>query len=658
MAELYGWAGRILRVNLSTGMISNVDTTKYVPKYIGGRGVADRIAWEEVPFENGVGPFDEENKIIFMVGPLSGTLAPSNGKTFAATISPRSYPVPLFTRSVLGGIFGPELKYAGYDGIIVEGKAEKPVYLWINDGVVELKDAEDLWGNGTYATQMKLKNIHGKDAQVMCIGQAGENLVRIATIQHGASHSMGQVGFGAVMGSKNLKAIAVRGTGSVKVPDPEAFFDLWKEIRPQCAQGWWTVWDAEPITDPAKRVKRHGGSPSCTFACSAPCGGGYYKDLSRTFGAGIATGTPLCNERQWYGSPDNADKVRYEGDDIKVFRNPGWDDATANELREHNADLGICTWNLRTFAPYIINCVKSGIDSLQGYPLDYKSAKWWYDFWTDIAYRRGLGDVFAEGLRRAADILGVEKDTAEFMEFAWGQPAHRDSRQNDSHPDPGYFVMALQWAMDSRDPYNSHHCYSLVQGYINKYNDGEEPRMKDAALTLYGNEKAFDRGDYEGKAEAAVFSTKRSCVKDSLFLCDWIFPRLLRVFKTQEEFDAAADISGDTTMEVRLFNAATGLNWSEDELDYAGQRIETIERAIHAIQGRTRAWDEGVIPHFEYPDRIDGTRLDAAKFRGTMDKYYEAMGWDKATGWPTRATLEEMGLNDVADKLASLGKLP
>ena len=214
MSEVYGWTGKILRINLSSGETSTIDTMKYVPDFIGGVGIASRIAWEEL--SPGVDAFDPENLLFIMVGPLTGTLASGAGRVEVLGIAPQQHP-PILSRSGMGGHWGAELKYAGYDGVIVEGKAENPVYVWIDDGQVEILDASSLWGRGTYGITTALRAIHGKRTRVISCGQAGERLSRIAVIQTETGNAAGQGGYGAVMGSKNLKAIAVRGTKGVKI---------------------------------------------------------------------------------------------------------------------------------------------------------------------------------------------------------------------------------------------------------------------------------------------------------------------------------------------------------------------------------------------------------------------------------------------------------
>ncbi|MBC7238201.1 MAG: aldehyde ferredoxin oxidoreductase, partial [Chloroflexi bacterium] len=180
MSLRYGWAGRILRVDLSSGRIETLDTGDYVPQFVGGLGVAAKIAWDEL--SPGVQAFDAASPLFLMVGPLTGTLASGAGRVVVAGIAPQQKP-SVFSRSGIGGHWGAELKYAGFDGIVIVGRSATPVYLWIEDGQVEIRDAQDLWGHGTFAATHVLRQRHGLKTRVLSCGQAGENLCRIACLQ-------------------------------------------------------------------------------------------------------------------------------------------------------------------------------------------------------------------------------------------------------------------------------------------------------------------------------------------------------------------------------------------------------------------------------------------------------------------------------------------
>lgn len=215
---LYGYCGKIARINLSTGEISTLDTYKYVPDYIGGRMVINRIFWDEVPI--GTGAFDENNKFIYMNGPTTGTGIPASGRSAACCIGAANNPEQ-FCWGNIGGWFATELKYAGYDGFIIEGKSNAPVYIKIEDDKIEILPADDLWGMRVHQAQSALEEKYGHHFKSMVIGPAGENLVRIASITTSNDSVLAKGGFGAVWGSKKLKAITVHGTGIVAPADIE-----------------------------------------------------------------------------------------------------------------------------------------------------------------------------------------------------------------------------------------------------------------------------------------------------------------------------------------------------------------------------------------------------------------------------------------------------
>ncbi|MBA4422272.1 MAG: aldehyde ferredoxin oxidoreductase, partial [Syntrophus sp. (in: bacteria)] len=216
---MYGWIGTILRVNLTAGSFKKEALDpELARKYIGARGLGSRILSDEI--DPRIDPLSPDNKLIFASGPLSGTNAPSAGHFNVVTKGPLGGTI---AASSSGGVFGPMMKYAGYDLIIVEGKAKKPVYLWINDASVEIRDASAIWGKIVPETTEAIRAATDEEASVACIGPAGERLVLFANIMNECNRAAGRTGVGAVMGSKNLKAVAIRGTGAVRVADAKAF---------------------------------------------------------------------------------------------------------------------------------------------------------------------------------------------------------------------------------------------------------------------------------------------------------------------------------------------------------------------------------------------------------------------------------------------------
>ncbi|HEX7539592.1 MAG TPA: aldehyde ferredoxin oxidoreductase N-terminal domain-containing protein, partial [Syntrophales bacterium] len=213
MARYGGWSGKVLHVDLSTGRTWTEDTIEKYKDYLGGTGIGYKVMWDEVPA--GTGPYDPANRIILAVGPLAGTGAPCNGRTAITTLWPTCSPKPLVASGHMGGQFAAKLKYAGYDALVVQGKAEHPVWLSIVNDKVQIRDARRLWGDGIRQTTFAITQIMGPEAVVAAIGQAGENLVPMSVVINSISHSAG--GIGSVMGAKNLKAVGIVGTGSVRI---------------------------------------------------------------------------------------------------------------------------------------------------------------------------------------------------------------------------------------------------------------------------------------------------------------------------------------------------------------------------------------------------------------------------------------------------------
>jgi aldehyde:ferredoxin oxidoreductase len=225
---MFGWVGKLVRINLTNGAIGkealNIDDAKM---YLGARGLGTKIMMDEV--DPKVDALSPENKLIFMAGPLTGTLASSAGRYEVVAKAPLTGTIGA---SNSGGHFGPELKFAGYDGIIFEGKSEKPVYIYINDDKIEIRSAEHVWGKTVFETTDQLIEETDRNAKVACIGPAGEKLVLYATIMNEKNRAAGRSGLGAVMGSKNLKAVVVKGSGSINVADPEGFIKACGTARP------------------------------------------------------------------------------------------------------------------------------------------------------------------------------------------------------------------------------------------------------------------------------------------------------------------------------------------------------------------------------------------------------------------------------------------
>jgi len=219
---MYGWVGNILIIDLTSGDVTTESTESYIENYLGGRGLGVRLIYDH--YKPGTDAFDPSNPLIFNTGPLSGTALAGSGRVDVTALSPMSQ---LRAKSNFGAYWGPELKFAGYDSVMIRGKASSPCYIWIKDDRVEIRDAEHIWGKDTFETQKAIQEELGDpEIKSVCIGPAGEKLVRFACILTETGDAAGRTGMGAVMGSKNLKAIAVRGSGGIRVARPKEFLDL------------------------------------------------------------------------------------------------------------------------------------------------------------------------------------------------------------------------------------------------------------------------------------------------------------------------------------------------------------------------------------------------------------------------------------------------
>jgi aldehyde:ferredoxin oxidoreductase len=648
--EAFGWAGKILRVDLSTRHIEIENTLKYAPEYMGGRGIATRIAWNEL--RPGTDPYDEANLLMIFNGPLTGTPAPYTGRTTLCTLAPQGYPHSWFTRASLGGHWGPELKYAGYDGIVIRGHAESPVYLHIEDEDVQIRDAGDLWGLGIYDTQAGLFERHGKDIRALTIGQAGENLSRIAIISTETESAAGQGGFGAVMGAKKLKAIAVRGRGQVKIAHPDAFLDKCLAIRDEvhAPHGYPT----EPQLDPELSSKYGQKFQACTQGCAKPCLlSHYYTRVPGTVCPNkIYAGQLHCVSGLFPGVPNSFYdwNLGFEaGFEISTFTN----------------DFGLNQWDLLLgIFPWLRACKQAGLVSeLDGMEIDLNNPHFWAEIVRKIAFREGIGDILAEGGRRVPALIGFGQEQMDKLYTGWGYAGHWDGHGDKINRVfyPYWIVAALQWAVDTRDPISSGHGY--VQSIMNWSRvvspdcglDWED--IKQVGSQVYGTVEAVDpQSNYEAKEIPAVWHGHRSVIKDSMPVDDQMYPRIYSRY-TDDHRSRAGDMLG-TSFEYELFTSATGMDISEAELDRICERVVNLDRALQIRNyGRSREDDESVITAFEYPENLVNPfighkmSMDRQQFLELMDRYYRLRGWDVETGHPLPETLHRLGLDDVAEEL-------
>lgn len=660
-AKLHGWVNRILRIDLNEMTIGVQETAPYVPDFLGARGLAHRILWEEYP--KPVDAFDARNPLMIFPGALTGARSPFSGRTSVCAFSPQSYPYPWFTRSNVGGYFGGELKRAGYDGLIVTGASEEPVRIRIRDNEVSILPADDLWGQDALDTLAALEDVDGKGARAFAIGQAGEHLSRIATIQTASSSACGHGGFGAVMGSKKLKAISVIGSGLVSLADPERVAEITRAVAAETSSTFKV--SAEQVRKMNEQLAAEGGGRvrpyACTEYCTSPCSL-YYEDMPGRAYKRKWSGHWLCVAGAFKGIGEDG-PISYGG--VYDWRLGNHGGMEVNALCNR---YGINEWELVvSMVPWLEACQNAGLLSkMNGRTIDWRSSEFWAHFLHAIAYREGLGDALAEGGWAAARKLHLGEDLARRYYTGWGYSGHWDGHASWINPlvFPFWLVAALQWATDTRDPIPSGHGYVW---YMMRFSPLEKfpitwEQRRAIAEHIYGDPDAADpHSGYKAKAYPAFYHTRRSVIKDCTPTGDFLFP-LIFTPNTPDRFCRVAGIEGPS-VEYHLFKAGTGTEWTEEEFERAASRVYTLERAVQVRHwGRDRKVDEMVLPSFEYPENwinpILGKRyaLDREQFKPVMDEYYGYQGWDAETGWPTQARLAELGIEYVHEPMVEGAK--
>lgn len=676
--KLYGYCGKIARINLTTKEISYLNTYPYVPKYVGGRMLINRIFWDEVP--TNVSAFDEGNKFIYMNGPTTGTGIPASGRSAACAIGASNNPEQ-FCWGNIGGWFATELKYAGYDGFIIEGKSEVPVHIKIEDDKIEILPADDLWGLRVHQTQSALEDKYGHDFKSMVIGPAGENLVRIASITTSNDCVFAKGGFGAVWGSKKLKAITVHGNGIVAPADIEKLKYLRLNMNNPGMR-------PSPILHMTELGVPGGEFPanydranvSCSPGCNQHCNAvllncknafddelvnhvekcvslsrfDYKTDIPTTVGMFWPTKQNYCAPckllSREFPEPDFTDPD-FEGQaqpippDIYNLWDADYD--RGNIINDLCNDYGIDKWEIWVFMmPWMAMCKREHLlddnDLGVGMEVDVENEAFMKKFVENLVYRKGeYGDLFAEGMSRALRKMGYDKygdtiyhgrfsqvlggkrtDIPVSLEAAWGQSVHWQGRGFEGAIEkPTWLAMNLINMVSTRDAQTVEHFHCKYEHHA--------AAMKDP---------------YHCIAIIDAINHTQNCaeIKDSVMSCEWQSPD-----------------PWWPDMEAEMFNAATGCNLTAEDLEEAAIRSKLLFRAILvSYHGRTRRKEmEAIWRTVSIPDSWNEV-ADWQQWNEMVDLYYESRGWDLETGWPYRETYEKYGLKDVADKMEKLGFLP
>ena len=690
-----GYTGKILRVNLTASTVSTIDTAKY-EEYGGGHGMGSAIFWDLCK-DKTIQAFDPGNVITIMTSPLSGTLAPGvAGRTEVQGIGAHGYPVEWFTRSNFGGRFAGQLKFAGWDGIVIEGKADKHVWIDIRDDKVNIQDATGVWGLDTTESQEEIwRRVEGdlvgdwsslgsgrdggrttQRPAVLTIGPAGENVSRAAALVHDSGNGAGQGGFGGVFGSKNLKAISVIGSNGVKIADPKALMDarMWSNKysvagheNDYVVAGMGSMFASNPGSGAtAYAPVGQGMVPMGCMGCSHNC--------RIRYASGASNGSS-CVDYLFYNSHDAA---KHGGKQTQAVLD-------AAELMQR---AGINAYQLEAGILWLVNLNKLGIlgpgkkiDT--DLPFDQLGESSFVKALIDkILNKQDIGAYLHEGLARAAVKLGrYEEDTKSGILplQEWGYPQHYDAR---TETEWGYgsligdrdinehdFNLLAFWAPSIAALFGAQPAITaqrLSELVAMKCTPFKDPMMVDYS----------DEGIYSDSMAKLVAWHRHYTryYKQSLAFCDWSWFDLYNQYGPD-----GVGMTGEG--EPKFFNAVTGKNQTFEEGIEVGRKIWNLDRAIWILQGRTRDmevftdynYDVGAVPGFstyEVPyvmpvhengewkyKSVAGRKLDRQKVEDWKTKFFTLEGWDTKTGWPTRTTLSKLGLDNVADELEANKKL-
>ncbi|MHB1343320.1 MAG: aldehyde ferredoxin oxidoreductase family protein [Thermoleophilia bacterium] len=618
-----GYTGKILRIDLTREEASTEQVSVEMAKeYVGGAGFGIKILYDEVPA--GADALGLHNKLIFASGPLTGSDTPCASRMAVTSKSPLTGAVGM---ALTGGFFPAELKFAGYDALIVEGAAESPTYVTINGDDVRFRDAAGLWGTHTSDCQQMIKDaLKDQGYRIACIGPAGENLSRLACIVN-ERRAAGRKGLGAVMGSKNLKAIAVRGHGEVGVADPEAFKAARSSFREHMKES--------PVLYPAfakigtPMVVDAVGSMGMLAAKNWQATGEFVPidELGTEAGKAVTVGRNPCQ-----GCPVACSQLKLarnapyagimaEGPEFESLYSLGTQCGVDNMDAVIAADrlcdeLGLDTMSAGVTVGFAMELFERGaLTSVDNGDLDltFGNDRAMIALLEKMAYREGIGDLLADGVKEAAERIGG--DAARYAMHVKGLEL------------PAYDVRGAK-------------AHGL--NYATAYTGADHNRGY-AFQEIFGIPipKEVDRFAIEGKGELCKWNQDiRTATADCPTMCAFLLD--MAVPAVAAENSAA------------LLTSLTGLSFTAEEVFRVGERVNNLARAFNAREGFSRKDDT-------LPDRVMNEPLVVGASKGQhipqedldlmLDEYYTARGWDLATGTPGRAKLEELGLAAVADDL-------
>ncbi len=592
----------VLTIDLTTGKIGEYQIPEaWEREYLGGASLAARMLYDQLVPE--LDPTSPEAPLLFLNGPLTGTAGPAVGRFVVCGKSPATQ---LWAESNCGGFWGPELRKAGYDGLLVTGSAESPVYLWIHDDRAEIRPAEHLWGLDTYQTQEKVvAEIDQGIVRVASIGIAGETRISFALILCDHGRVAGRTGMGAVMGSKNLKAVAVKGSGDVPVADLAKF----KPIRSQSNRDL----RADPMTEVFRKLGTAGGAEYFDYLSEMPkryFQQGTFKEELGISGADIAdtilAGVSACHAcviacGRVVRLEDGEKRKGPEYETLVGFGPNLWlnDAVLITRLGELCDRYGMDTISLSNTIGLAFTLFARGLISepdTGGLALRWGEGLVVEQLVHLTARKEGFGAYLAEGAKALGRRYGVEELAVQVNGL---EVAYHDPR--------GASGMALVYATSPRGACHNQSDYFLVDiGQV------------EASLNL---EYFSAHGGAEKAANVARHQDWRT-VFNALVLCFF------------------ANVPPETV--VKLINSACGYNWKIADMMRAGERGWTIKRAINNRLGLTAKNDQ--LPELLLKPYADDIRGFAPEFDEMLQAYYRARGWDPETGYPTREKLDELSL--------------
>jgi aldehyde:ferredoxin oxidoreductase len=626
-----GYSGQVLRVDLGTGAIAvETPSADFYRGYGGGSCMAMVYMLRDMP--PNLDPFNPASLLIFAPSVLTG--APLSGLSrFNATA--KSPLTGTIGDSQAGGYWGAELKKAGFDALVITGRAEQPVYLWIDDDTVEIRPADHLWGLDTAPAQAAIREEVGvPQARVALIGPGGENRVRYAGIVNDLHHFNGRTGMGAVMGSKHLKAVAVRGSDQVALHDPDALRDIARSVPQRVEESGAALLQKRGTAAFLTPMNDSGGLPTRNFTSgvfegTAEIDGEAMHDRfyarSNTCYACAVRCKQAVEAREPYAIDPAYGGPEYEGL-AALGAYTGVSDLAAvckaNELcNRYTLDViscgGTIAWAMECFERGIIGPEETG-----GIDLRFGNGEALVEMVHKIAHREGIGDLLAEGPARAAK--------------AWGEEAAALAVHSKNQPFPAHMprAKASLGVVYAVNPYGADHMCTEHDPFLVP---DAPPLLHDRMRALGLLETAPLEATGPVKVRLAALTQRFLSLLDSLELCTFCF--------------ASAWIF-DTADLVRVVRAVTGWETSMWELMRIGERRINLMRAFNAREGWTAA-DDQLPPRMAEPledGPTDGNRLDRAAWRRDRALYYGMMNWNE-NGIPTAAKLLELGLGWVVDLL-------